>query len=100
MPHERTVSILGVVPLPGPWARELLVTTRLMLDSPAREDAELRQLLEDLEFVLAQIAEYVEQRDGAELELIERDLQEQDVLLRLQAELAVSDPSSPVRGEI
>src|SRR6185436_5078132 len=38
-------------------ARDLLATTRLMLDSPAAKDARLKSLLEDLELVLAQIAQ-------------------------------------------
>src|SRR5213593_3602424 len=38
-------------------ARDLLATTRLMLDSPAARDARLKGLLEDLELVLAQIAQ-------------------------------------------
>jgi hypothetical protein len=50
--------------------------------------------------VLAQIAEYVDERDQTELELIEQDLLEQDVLLRLQSELSMNDPALPVRGEI
>src|SRR3989449_2532154 len=38
-------------------ARDLLSTTRLMLDSPAARDPRLKSLLEDLELVLAQIAQ-------------------------------------------
>jgi hypothetical protein len=37
------------------WARQLLQDTRLLLDSPAGADPRRRQLLEDLELVLAQI---------------------------------------------
>ncbi|MDQ6872369.1 MAG: hypothetical protein M3037_10225, partial [Gemmatimonadota bacterium] len=37
-------------------AAELLVTTRLLMDSPAAKDPKLRSLLEDLELVLVQIA--------------------------------------------
>ena len=37
------------------WARQLLQDTRLLLDSPAGTDPRRRQLLEDLELVLAQI---------------------------------------------
>ncbi len=87
-------------PETGQWASELLVTTRLMLDSPAGDDVRMRQLLEDLEFVLAQITEYVGRQDRTELELIQQDLKEQDLLLRLQTELTVSDPVQPVQGEI
>ena len=41
------------------WARELLSTTRLLLDSPAATDAQLGRLLGDLDL----IDEAVEQRD-------------------------------------
>lgn len=41
----------------GVWAKELLTTTRLLLDSPAGEKPELRLLLEDLELVLAQLSQ-------------------------------------------
>jgi len=39
-----------------PAARELLTTTRLLLDAPGLRDPTARDLLEDLELVLAQIA--------------------------------------------
>jgi hypothetical protein len=38
------------------WARDLLTTTRLLLDSPAGADPARRELLETLELVLVQIA--------------------------------------------
>ncbi|MGI9077271.1 MAG: hypothetical protein ACR2G6_08075 [Gemmatimonadaceae bacterium] len=41
------------------WAADLLGTTRLLLDSPAGDDQRLKRLLEDLELVLAQIAQLV-----------------------------------------
>jgi hypothetical protein len=37
------------------WARELLMTTRLLLDEPALRDDRTRRLLQDLELVLMQI---------------------------------------------
>jgi cell division septation protein DedD len=39
----------------GMWGREVLSSTRLLLDSPAGDDATLRPLLNDLELVLVQI---------------------------------------------
>jgi len=61
----RTVSLLTEVrnSAPGrstvhdvsPWARELLGTTRLLLDEPSLNDARTRGLLQDLELVLMQI---------------------------------------------
>lgn len=41
----------------GVWAKDLLATTRLLLDSPAGADPKLRVLLEDLELVLAQLSQ-------------------------------------------
>lgn len=39
------------------WARDLLASTRLLLDSPAGKDARRRQLLRDLELVLVQMVQ-------------------------------------------
>lgn len=64
------------------WARDLLSTTRLLLDSPAGDDLELRRLLEDLELVLAQIATLSDRR--ADRELIDRGLDRNGVLLKLR----------------
>jgi hypothetical protein len=70
----------------GRWSRDVLSSTRLLLDSPAGRDPRLRQLLTDLELVLAQIV----QLSGAPLqagerELIERALRERDLLPRLRS---------------
>lgn len=90
----RTDSTTGV------WARDLLMTTRLMMDSPAGDDPGLRELLEDLELILAQIADYAVQRDDTELELIQEDLEDDGILLRLKAELAVNSVDVSAQGEI
>ncbi len=39
------------------WARDLLGTTRLLLDEPSLRDDRTRQLLQDLELVLMQVAQ-------------------------------------------
>lgn len=65
-------------------ARELLTATRLLLDSPAGQDARLRTLLEDLELVLAQIARY---ENGEDAQFIDQGLDQRGVLLRLRAEI-------------
>ncbi len=68
----------------GVAATDLLSTTRLYLDSPASENAQLRNLLEDIELVLAQIAQLT--RDNAEeLTLIDESIEQNGVLLRLQS---------------
>src|SRR5207253_2556235 len=50
-------------------ARDLLCTTRLMLDSPAARDVRLKSLLEDLELVLAQIAQLPSSGDRDDVQL-------------------------------
>ena len=65
-------------------AGELLSTTRLLLDSPAADDPELKVLLDDLELVLAQVVRLSGRRHDQELEMITDALEERDVLPRLQ----------------
>jgi hypothetical protein len=65
-------------------AGELLSTTRLLLDSPAADDPELKVLLDDLELVLAQVVRLPARRHEQEMELITDALEERDVLPRLQ----------------
>lgn len=68
----------------GVAATDLLSTTRLYLDSPASENVQLRNLLEDIELVLAQIAQLT--RDNTEeLTLIDESIEQNGVLLRLQS---------------
>ena len=74
---------------PGPdvsdAARELLSTNRLLLDSPAASDARLRQLLDDLELVLAQIAQLSAERGMDPTGLIVKALEDNGVLMRLRS---------------
>src|SRR2546427_12536157 len=72
-------------------ARDLRRTTRLMLDSPAAEDPRLRNLLEDLELVLAQIAQVPRGSDREDLQLINQGLEQRSVLLRLRT----ANPAGP-----
>jgi hypothetical protein len=65
-------------------AGDLLSTTRLLLDSPAADDPELKVLLDDLELVLAQVVRLSSLRHSEELELITDALEQRDVLPRLQ----------------
>lgn len=74
------------------WARDLLTTTRLLIDSPAGQDHELRALLEDLELVLAQIVQLPGGGVG-ERELVEQGIEGRHMLLRLRA----ATPARPVR---
>jgi len=68
------------------WAREILVSTRLLLDSPVAGDAAMRGLLEDLELVLLQIAHLPgSPADSTERAWIVETLTRRDVLPRLRA---------------
>ena len=64
-------------------ASDLLVTTRLLMDSPAAQDPKLRGLLEDLELVLVQIARLRVERNRSDLDLIQQTVEQGDVMSRL-----------------
>ena len=66
-------------------ARDLLTTTRLLQGSPASEDARFRELLDDLELVLVQIAQLRIEQNGKEADLVAHGMDQQGVLLRLRA---------------
>ncbi len=65
-------------------ARDLLLTTRLMLDSPVAKSAPMRALLEDLEVVLAQIATLPSSQNAEDVKLINEGIEQRSVLLRLR----------------
>ena len=70
-------------------AGDLLSTTRLLLDSPAAaSDPRLKNLLEDLELVLAQLARLPAEHRGPELNLIAEALEQRDVVPRLRSAVA------------
>jgi hypothetical protein len=69
-------------------AHDLLLTTRLLLDSPASADPRFRTLLEDLELVLAQVVRLQSAESSEELELIRQALEQRDVLPRLRSAVA------------
>jgi hypothetical protein len=73
-------------------AHDLLLTTRLLLDSPAAADPRFRTLLEDLELVLAQVVRLQTDQSRSELDLIRQALEQRDVLPRLRT--AVADISA------
>jgi hypothetical protein len=69
-------------------AHDLLLTTRLLLDTPASGDPRFRTLLEDLELVLAQVVRLQSAESAEELELIRQALEQRDVLPRLRSAVA------------
>ncbi len=62
----------------------LLGTTRLLLDSPAASDPQLRDLLDDLELVLAQVAKLRSEPRAEELTFITEAMDERAVVPRLR----------------
>jgi hypothetical protein len=74
-------------------AAELLVTTRLLIDSPAARDPKLRSLLEDLELVLVQIARLRGGKSTGDLDLIHQAVDQGDVLSRLNSAVVTNQSS-------
>lgn len=77
-------------------ARRLLATNRLLLDSPAATDRQARLLLEDLELVLAGIAQLSAQSPSQDLELVREAIEGRDVMPRLR--MAVPAGVAPTQG--
>ena len=73
-------------------ARDLLATTRLLLDSPAADDPRMKALLEDLELVLVQISTLEAGRDRRNADLITQDMDQRNVLPKLRSAI----PAGPV----
>jgi hypothetical protein len=79
-------------------ARQLLATNRLLLDSPAANDGRTRLLLQDLELVLADIAQRSPQPRGRDLDLITEGLERGGVMSRLRT--AVPSGPSTTQGAL
>jgi hypothetical protein len=100
----RTAVLLTSFPAPGSdgatdtrliqQASQLLTTTRLLLDSPVGQDRRMKELLQDLELVLAQVARLRHSDREDEIALITQAMEERDVLPRLRTAvtgLSISD---------
>ena len=79
-------------------ARQLLATNRLLLDSPAAKDGKTKLLLQDLELVLAQIAQLSPQSRSRDLDLITEGLERAAVMTRLRT--AVPSGPSTTQGAL
>jgi len=78
----------GVQPTTTPAeARKILLATRLLLDAPSINDPHLRDLLSDLELVMAQISEGSMQKEDRAV--ITEGLERRDVLPRLRAATSI-----------
>jgi hypothetical protein len=89
---------VGNEPLAAATARQLLATNRLLLDSPAAEDSKTKLLLQDLELVLAQIAQLSPQSRSRDLDLITEGLERAAVMTRLRT--AVPSGPSTTQGAL
>jgi hypothetical protein len=74
------------------WSQELLGTTRLLETSPAASDPVMKRLLEDLDLVIAQIAQYSARGtyNAEELDLIEQSINQRGVMTKLRSTTASS----------
>jgi hypothetical protein len=78
-------------------ARQLLRRTRVLRRSAlTTDDVALRALLDDVEFVLLQIASFAQVGDDQELDFVEQGINERSVMLRLRSAL----PSGPERRTV
>lgn len=77
----------------GRWARDVLASTRLLLGSRAARDPAMRSLLQDLELVLAQIVHH-SGADPIEGEMIDRSIEEHDLIPRLRTVIPSGDAAS------
>jgi cytoskeletal protein RodZ len=68
------------------WARNLLTTTRLLQTAAAQQDPTMKRLLDDLELVLVQIAQYSSTgpHRAEELELIQHSIERRGVIGKLR----------------
>lgn len=80
-------------------ARRLLATTRLLLDTPAGDDRRLRPLLEDLELVLAEIAQLPAEPAG-QLDLITQGLDQRGTLSQLRSKVSAGPMPALNQGEL
>ncbi len=81
-------------------ARELLTTTRLLQASRAYDDSRFRELLDDLELVLMQIAQLKAGADSLEAGLVEQGMEQREVLLKLRAAVPAGPALTGIQGAL
>ena len=73
------------------WGRQVLGSTRLLIDSPAGRDPRMRRLLEDLELVLVQLIQLSNpQVTPGDREHVDRALEDSDLLPRIRTAVPAS----------
>ena len=75
------------------WARDLLASTRLLMDSPAGDVPDRRRLLEDLEYVLMQIVQLDPNAPAADRAMVDRAITREQVLTRIRSSIPAGFPS-------
>ena len=92
LPGDRSASPFD--PQLSSEGARLLTSTRMLIDSPVGSDARLRNLLQDLELVLAQVARLEPRHRRNEMQFIQTALDEHDIVPRLRsaaADLSLND---------
>jgi hypothetical protein len=81
------------------WARDLLLSTRLLLDTDELRDLRTRQLLQDLELTLALIVQAQSSGRAADAQTVRDDLESGDLLLRVRgAAMPTVNSPNDIRG--
>jgi hypothetical protein len=84
----------------GSWAREVLGSTRLLIDSPAGADPQLRPLLNDIELVLVQIVRLSgSPLDSTDRALIDGALRDRDLLPRLRTVVPAGSADATIASD-
>jgi hypothetical protein len=73
------------------WAGGMLVQTRLLMDTDVAEDVQMKNLLDELELVLAQIVGLSRDNCAGDMAWIRQGLQERDTIDRLRTVSAGSE---------
>jgi hypothetical protein len=81
-------------------ARELLVNNRLLMDSPAANDPKISHLLDDIELVLAQIAQLPAEGREADVQIITDGLDAGGVLTRIRSEVTSGPVAAVPQGAL
>jgi hypothetical protein len=90
-----TINSGTVDPEVSGWAKDMLASTRMLMNSPAADDPRIDRLLQDLELILAQIAAVTPaERNKAELDLIQHGIEQTNVLPRLRATMPASQTAA------
>lgn len=79
----------------GQWGRQVLGSTRLLIDSPAGGDPQLRALLMDLELVLVQIIRLSgPSPDPTDRDHVDRAMKDRDLLPRIRTAVPAGLPAA------